>query len=54
MEDGNVMKRWDKKYKNESEVCEQIREMCSWKDRCDITLLNKEEYNPTIECLNTG
>ncbi len=34
------MKRWDEKCKNEWEsviVCEQIREMCNWRDRCDMT-----------------
>ncbi len=39
------MKSWFEKGKNECKyvrVCEQIREMCSWKDRCDMTLFNKE------------
>ncbi len=41
MEESNVMKSWDEKCKNGCEsviVCEQIREMCSWRDRCDMTL----------------
>ncbi len=41
MEEYNVMKSWDEKCKNECEsvrVCEQIREMCSWRDRYDMTV----------------
>ncbi len=39
---------------NLPEVCEQIREMCSWRDRCDMTLFNKEECSTFIEFLCTG
>ncbi len=56
MEECNVMK-WDEKYKNEREsvrVYEQIREMCSWRDRCDMTLFNKEECSTIIEFLCTS
>ncbi len=51
MEECNVMKSFDKKCKNECEsvrVCEQIREMCSWRDRCDMTLFNKEGCSTII------
>ncbi len=57
MEWKNVIKSWDEKYKNECEsvrVCEQIREMCSRKDRCDMILFNKEECSTIIEFLCTG
>ncbi len=57
MEECNVMKSWDAKCKNECEsvrVCGQIREICSWRDRCDMTLFNKEEYSTIIEFLCTG
>ncbi len=46
MEECNVMKCWDEMYKKECEsvrVCEQIREICSWRDRCDMTLFNKKK-----------
>ncbi len=52
MEECNVMKSWDEKCKNECEsvgVCEQIREMCSWRDTCGMTLFNKEECSTIIE-----
>ncbi len=45
------------KCKNECEsvgVCEQIREMCNWRDRCGMALFNKEECSTIIECLCTG
>ncbi len=51
------LKSWDENCKNECEsvrVCEQIREMCSWRDRCDMTLFNKEECSTIIEILCTG
>ncbi len=38
------MKSWDEKCNNECEsvrVCEQIREMCSWRDRCVMFCLTK-------------
>ncbi len=57
MEEFDIIKSWDVKCKNECEsvwVCEQIREMCSWRDRCDMTLFNKEECSTIIECLCTG
>ncbi len=57
MEECNVMKSWDEKFKNECEsvgVCEQIREMCSWRDRCGMALFNKEECSTIIEFLSTG
>ncbi len=57
MEECNIMKSWYEKYKNECEsvrVCEQIREMCSWRDRCDMTLFNKEKCSTIIEFLCTG
>ncbi len=41
MEECNVMKRLDEKCKNECEsvrVCDHIREMCSWRDRCHMTI----------------
>ncbi len=41
---------WDEKCKNEGE---QIKETCSWRDRCDMTLFNKEECSTTIEFLCT-
>ncbi len=50
----NIMKYWDEKCKKECEsvrVCEQMREMCSWRDRCDMTLFNKEECGTIIEFL---
>ncbi len=34
------------KCKNECDsvrVCERIKEMCSWRDKCDMILFNKEE-----------
>ncbi len=34
-------------------VYEQIREMCSWRDRCDMTIFHKEECSTTIEFLCT-
>ncbi len=48
----NVMKSWNEMCTNECEsvrVCEHIREMCSWRDRCDMTLFNKEECSIIIE-----
>ncbi len=57
MEECNVMKRWTEMCKNECEsvrVSEQIREMCSWRDRCDMTLFNKEECSTIIEFFCTG
>ncbi len=36
MKECNVIKRWDEKCKNVCEyvaLCEQIREMCSWRDK---------------------
>ncbi len=57
MEECNVIKSWDEKCKNECEsvvVCQQIREMYSWRDRCDMTLFNKEECSTIIEFLCTG
>ncbi len=57
MEECNVMKGWDEKCKNEYEsvrVCEQIREMCSWRDRCNMTLFNKVECGTIIEFLYIG
>ncbi len=51
MAECKVMKNWYEKCKNECEsvrVCEPIREMCSWRDRCDITLFNKEECSTII------
>ncbi len=57
MEECNVMKSWDEKYKNEREsvrVCEHIREMCNWRDRCHMTLCNMEECSTIIEFLCTG
>ncbi len=57
VEECNIMKSWDEKCKNECEsvgVCEQIREMCSWRDRCGIALINKEECSIIIEFLCTG
>ncbi len=56
MEEDNVMKSWDEKYKNECKsvrVCEQTREMCSWTDMSDRNLFNKEESSTTIEFLCT-
>ncbi len=41
MEECNVMKSWDEKCMNECEsvrVCEHIREMCNWRDRCGMAL----------------
>ncbi len=52
MEECNVIKSWDEKCKNECEsvrACEQIREMCSWRDRCEMTLFNKEECSTIID-----
>ncbi len=46
MEECNVMESWDEKCKNRYEsvrVCEQIREMCRCKDKCIMTLCEKEE-----------
>ncbi len=57
MEECNVMNSWDEKCKNECEsvrVCQQIREMCSLGDRCDMTLFNKEECSTIIEFLCTS
>ncbi len=56
MEECNVMKIWDEKCKNDCEtVCEQIREISSWRDRCDMTLFNKAECSSRIiEFLCTG
>ncbi len=57
MEESNVMKSSDEKCKNECEsvrVCEQIREMCSRRNRCDLTLFNKEECSTIIEFLCTS
>ncbi len=57
MEEFKVMKSWDEKCKNECEsirVCEQIREMCTWRNRCDMTLSNKEEGSTIIEFLCPG
>ncbi len=57
MEEYKVMKSYDENCNNECEfvrVCEQIREMCSWGDRCDMTLFNKEECSTIIEFLCTG
>ncbi len=54
MEECNVMKSCDEKCKNECKsvrACEQIRVMCSWRDRCDMTLINKEECSTIIEFL---
>ncbi len=55
MDECNVMKNWDEMCKNEFEsvrVCEHIREMCSWRDRCDMTLFNKEECCTNCFVLN--
>ncbi len=52
MEECNRMTSWDEKCKNECEsvrVFEQIREMCSWRNRCDMILFNKEECSTIIE-----
>ncbi len=52
MEECNIMKSWDEKCKKECEsvrLCEQIREMCSWRGRCDMTLFNKEKCSTIIE-----
>ncbi len=57
MERCNVRKRWYENCKNEHEsvrVCAQIREMCNWRDRCAMTLFNKEEWCTIIEFLCTG
>ncbi len=57
MEECNVMKSRDEKCKIECKsvrVCEQIREMCSWRDRFDMTLFNKEECRTIIEFLCRG
>ncbi len=57
MEECNVMKSWDEKCKNECEsvgVYEQIREMCSWRDRCGMALFNKEDGSTIIEFLCTS
>ncbi len=57
MQECHVMKSWDEKCKNECEsvrVYEKIREMCSWRDRCDMTLFNKEECSTIIEFLRTS
>ncbi len=57
MEECKVMKSWGEKCKNECEslrVREQVREMCSWRDRYDMTLFNKEECSTIIEFLCTG
>ncbi len=57
MEQCNVIKSWDEKCKNECEsvrVFEQIREMCSWRNKCDMTLFNKEECSTIIEYLRTS
>ncbi len=51
MEEGNVMTNWNEKCKNECEsirVCEQRREMCSWRY---MTLFNKEECSTINEFL---
>ncbi len=40
MDECNVINSWDEKCKNECEsviVCEQIREMCSGRNRCAMT-----------------
>ncbi len=57
MEECNIMKCWNEKCKNECEsarVWERIREMCSWRDRRDMTLFNKEEFSTIIEFLCTS
>ncbi len=57
MEESNVMKCWNEKCKNECEsvgICEQISEMCSRRDKCDMTLFKKEECCTTIEFVCTG
>ncbi len=56
-EECNVMKSSDVKCKNECEsvrVYEQIREMCCWRYRCDMTLFNKKECSAIIEFICTG
>ncbi len=52
-EECKVMKSSDEKWKNECEsgrICEQIREMCSWRDMSDMTFFN-EECSTIIEFL---
>ncbi len=51
MDECNVMTCLGEKCKNECEsvrLFEQIRELFSWKDRCDMTLFNKEECSTII------
>ncbi len=53
----NVMKGWGEQCMNQCEyvrVCKQIREMCSYRDRHNMTLYNKEEGSTIIECFCTG
>ncbi len=51
MEECNYMTSWNVKCKNKCEsirLCEYIREMCSCRDKCDMTLFNKGECSTTI------
>ncbi len=57
MEEFNIMKSWDDKYKNVCEfvrACEQIRKMCSLRDRCGMTLFNNGKCSKITDFLCTG
>ncbi len=47
-----IMKVWNQRCANEEEIirkCEQVRELYEVKDRCDTSILNKEESYTIIE-----
>ncbi len=44
MDESNVLKVWNHKCDNESDVVRlsiQVRELCGWRDRCNCTFLDK-------------
>ncbi len=52
----NIMKVWNERCANEEDIikkCEQLREFCEVRDRCVISLLNREESYTIIEFLCT-
>ncbi len=51
-----TMKGWNERCENEKEIirkCEQVRKLCEVRDRCDTSILNKEESYTIIEFLYT-
>ncbi len=57
MEEINVYEMWKQQVNSESDdarMSVQIRELCEWRDKCDCTLLTKDECQTIINDLCTN